>query len=110
MKTIMIAVIALVLAIAPFASAEMMPEDVHCLEAVVFGWERTEDPAVRIIECLAEDGDIWTFYDDEGDWAIGDVLYLVIWEGPVEPEIVDLIWFDFLEPVEMSIYMSDIIR
>ena len=108
MKTTMIAVvIALALVIAPFASAEMMPEDVHCLEAVVVGWEQTEDPAIRIIDCLAEDGNIWAFYDDEGDWAIGDVLYLVIWD---ESEVVDVIWFDFLEPVEMAIYMHDIVR
>ena len=90
------------------ASAEELPEDFYTMNAVVVGWMRIGDTDLRTIDCLAEDGNVWSFYDNEGDLDIGDTVTLVMWEcteAEEDDEIVDVIWTGYIEPVEMARYL-----
>ena len=92
------------------ATAETLPEDFYELDAIVIGWERIGDTNLRVIECLAEDGNVWSFYDDANEWHIGDRLILVMWEcteDEEDDEVVDVIWTEFLEADEMFRFLRD---
>lgn len=98
MKTAIIATIltiALILAcsfVIP-ASAEWAP-----VQTVVLGSEREGE--LWIVSCLAEDGNIWAFLDDEGDWDVGDLCVLMM-DGD---EVVDVYWNGYLDPNWLTLF------
>lgn len=106
--TIITAVIMISTAFALPAVAEELPEDFYELNAIVIGWEQIGDTDLRVIDCLAEDGNIWSFYDDEEEWEIGDVAILLMWEcteAEEDDEVIDVIWVDYLESDQMARFL-----
>lgn len=63
------------------AISENLFENLYYIPAVVIGWERIEETNLRIIECLAEDGNVWSFYDNEETYHIEDKVLLTMRRG-----------------------------
>lgn len=106
--TILTVAIMIAIAFAMPAVAENLPEDFHELDAIVIGWERIGDTDLRVIECLAEDGNVWSFYDDQEEWDVGDTLTLIMWECTEleeDDEVIDIIWTGYMEPDEMAHFL-----
>ena len=81
---------ALALILALFASCAYA-ENVYTITAVVVAREQVEND-LWVITCFDEDGNIWDFLDDEGDFAFGTLITLVIFaEGETveDYEIID---------------------
>ena len=115
MKNVKIAIIATIITIALLfttalaitpAVAESLPDGCYDLTAVVVGWEYTDDLTLRIIDCLAEDGNVWSFYAIRSDgWEIGDAVILIMLENDEEDEVVDVLWLDHLEEDELARFL-----
>lgn len=106
--TIITAIIMISTAFAMPAAAEAA--EFYEVEAVVIGWERIGDTELRTIDCFAEDGTIWSFYDDEGEFQIGDLVVLTMWicgESDEDDEVVDVVKIMHLNPVEVCRYMEN---
>lgn len=89
------------------AHAEELPEDFYTLDAVVIGWDQIGETE-RQIDCLAEDGNIWSFFDEKGEWEVGDTLFLVMWEcteDEEDDEVIDVIWTGYLEPEALGRFL-----
>ena len=94
------------LAITPAVAAADLPDECYELTAVVVGWEYTDDLTLRIIDCLAEDGNVWSFYAIKSDgWEIGDAVILIMLESDEEDEVVDVLWLDHLEEDELARFL-----
>ena len=71
--------------------------------AVVVEKEQIKNNGWWIIYCQDKEGIVWAFYDDEGDWDVGDVANLLMWnmsEREEEHEIVDVYWEGYTENPE----------
>lgn len=90
MKTLLIAVMILATCLCSIVSE--LPEKVYCLEAVVVGVEQVE-PDLWIVDCLGEDRNIWSFYDDCGEVNEGDPLVLTMMktDGPEGIMVIDAV-------------------
>lgn len=62
--------------------------------ALVIGKEWDEKENAWVIDCLTEDGEVWSFYADEGSWDQGDLLTLILTDCE-EPAVIDVIWVGF---------------
>lgn len=97
-----------VISITERAGAEELIKDFYELKALVVGWELVGAEEKRI-DCLAEDGNCWSFFSDNTDgWKIGDVAYLLMWvatEDPEDDEVIDVEWIDHLDEDEMGRFM-----
>lgn len=83
-------------------------EEFYKLSTVVVGWEMVGDSDLRIIDCMAEDGTIWSFYDDEAFWKVGDMAMLTMWvctEAEEDDEVIDVEKIACLDPMEVARYM-----
>ena len=78
-----------------------MAEDICGLSAIVVSCGDAEDPALCVVDCLAEDGNIWSFYSDVDEWEAGDLLILYM----ADDEVVDVMWTGFLESDEMETFL-----
>ena len=55
-----------------------------------------------VVECVDKVGNVWTFYDEEGTWAEGDIANLLMWvmtEDPFDDEIIEAYWEGYVENV-----------
>ena len=62
---------------------------------IVVEKEHLVDTDLWLIYCQDKDGNVWAFYDDEGEWAIGDIANLLMWnvgEREEENEIIEAYW------------------
>ena len=99
--------IAVMIATACALPATAETADTYELDAIVIGWDETAE-GLRAVDCLAEDGNIWTFYDDAEEWDAGDRLILIMHPctaDPFDDEIIDVIWTEYLEPAEMGQFL-----
>lgn len=67
---------------------------------VVVEREQIADTDLWVIYCQDKDGNVWTFYDDEGEWNIGDIANLLMWnmgECEEEDEIIEVYWEGYTE-------------
>ena len=90
------------------AGAESLPEDCYILPTVVIGWDEVEEN-VFVIDCLDKEGNVWQFFNEGKEWAIGDLCDLVMWacsEEIEEHEIVDVVWTGYIEPQEVGRYIA----
>ena len=58
------------------------------------------DSHLWVVDCRDKDGNIWSFFDDEGTWARGDIanlLMMTINENEEEDELVEIYWEGFTE-------------
>ena len=109
MKTTKIALIATIITVliicscayALPASAESTHE-FYPLLTVVTGWETVGD--LTLIFCTDKEGKVWTFYDDETYWRIGDLCNLLMWnlsEIEEEDEIIEVYYEGHLDTLAM---------
>jgi hypothetical protein len=102
LKTAIIATIVTALLICSCAYAlPAHAEDIRGLSAIVVSCGDAEDPALYVVDCLAEDGNIWSFYSDVDEWEAGDLLILYM----ADDEVVDVLWTGFLESDEMETFL-----
>ena len=62
------------------------------------------DSKLWIVTCLDREGHEWTFYDDEGDWEIGDIANLTMWnmgENEEDDELIEVYWEGYTENIEL---------
>lgn len=57
-----------------------------------------------IVYCVDHEGNIWAFYDDEGEWERGDIANLLMWniisESIEEHEIINVYWSGYIEDID----------
>ena len=85
--------------------AEELPE-FYCKLTIVVEKEAIGD--LWIISCRDKNGQIWSFYDDIGEWNIGDIANLFMWnmnENEEEHEIIEVYWEGYTENVDMFLKM-----
>ena len=113
MKTLKIATIAtiittLLIALCGIATATAETADTYELTAVVTGWERIGDTDLRLIECTTEEGNVWSFFDDEEYWHVGDMVILTMWEcteAEEDDEVMDVVRIGTLTAVGMAHFL-----
>ena len=104
MKDIKIVAIATIITICIMIScAFAMPahaeeSDIAEIFAVVIDFDYENDS----VDCLDEEGNVWTFYEIE-DWIIGDEVVLTVWT--VTDEILDLRYIGWMDIFELSHYV-----
>ena len=79
------------------ATAETLPEDSYTLITVVINCEPIDD-SLYIVDCITDDGNVWSFYDDIEEWHKGDIAILTmrrISEVQEEDEVIDAEWFGY---------------
>lgn len=72
MKAVCIALILCMVAVCAIAEEQT---------AIVVSTEKADN--LYVVNCMTEDGNIWSFYDTEDYWHDGDILILTIEEQQV---------------------------
>ena len=75
---------------------------------VVFESEKIGD--CWIVYCIDKSQNIWSFFDDEGIWAPGDIANLLMWnmgEREEEDEIIEIYWEGHAENLEMFFHVIE---
>ena len=116
MKTLKIALIATIVTIAVIAlcgvataTAEDLPNEFYELSAFVIGLEKIGETDLRTIDCITEDGTVWSFFDDENTYKIGDEVSLIMWEcteAEEDDEVIDAELICHMDPVAVAHYMG----
>lgn len=87
----------------PVHAEGITSEDYYGKLTVVVGRTQLESH-LWVIECKDKDGEIWTFLDDEGTWARGDIVNLLMFrisENTKNDEAQDAIWEGHTDDLEM---------
>ncbi len=92
MKKILCSIIILLITFFVFVpvNAETRPEFYPKL-TVVFEIETVGN--LRIVNCIDSSQNVWSFYDDDNEWEIGDIANLLMWalnEKEEDDEIVEV--------------------
>ena len=61
------------------------------------------DTGLWVVDCQDRTGNVWSFFDDEGTWVIGDIANLLMWdlgEREEDDEIVEVYWEGYTENLE----------
>ena len=75
------------------------------LLGVVTGYENMADCTEYTV--TLEDGEMLAFYSDTGDFRLGDMVYLTVWNES-DPEVLDVYWVATLEWDEMFRWLDRI--
>lgn len=75
------------------------------LLGVVTGYEDMADCTEYTV--TTEDGTLLAFYADHGDFRLGDMVYLTMW-NVADPEVLDVYWVATLEWDEMFRWLDRI--
>lgn len=75
------------------------------LLGVVTGYEDMADCTEYTV--TTEDGEMLAFYADKGDFRLGDMVYLTMW-NVTDPEVLDVYWVTTLEWDEMFRWLDRI--
>ena len=70
---------------------------------VVIEKEQIANTGLWVIYCQDKGGNVWAFYDDEGEWNVGDIANLLMWnlnETEEEDEIIEVYWEGYTENVK----------
>lgn len=63
-----------------------------------------------IVSCQDKDGDMWVFYSDIGDYDVGDILNLLMWnnsEDIYQHEIIEVYWEGYTDNMYRFMYVTD---
>lgn len=106
MKDIKIVAIATIITICimvscAFAMPAKAEDEVIEIFAVVIDFNYEDDS----VDCLDEEGNIWSFYEIE-DWIIGDKVMLTIWT-PTD-EILDVDYLGWWDIFKVSHYVVEV--
>jgi len=91
----MIILISCACAMPAYAAGEL---ELHPKLAVVVDTEKVDN--LWLVYCQDREGDVWTFWDDEGTWAYGDIVNLLMQELE-EDEIIEVYWEGYTENVQL---------
>lgn len=61
------------------------------------------DTGLWVVDCQDRTGNVWSFFDNEGTWTIGDIANLLMWdlgEYEEDDEIVEVYWEGYTENLE----------
>lgn len=103
LKSIAITIIITSLIMVSFAQAEDYPEFYPKLTVVVAIHTDT-------VICQDKKGNLWAFFSDEDEWAVGDICNLMMWnvsENIEEHEIVEVYWEGHTEDVDNFFQMIE---
>lgn len=101
--------IALTLVLITLCPIVAYADNVYTLFAIVIGWETINDTDIRRIDCLAEDGNVWSFYDDCCEWHIESALYMTMRtcaDNPYNDEVIDVQHAEELTAEELYEYLK----
>lgn len=62
-----------------------------------------------LITCQDKDGELWAFYNDEGEWDVGDIANLLMWnmhEREEDDEVVEVYWEGYIEDINLFFQMK----
>lgn len=62
------------------------------------------DTGLWVVDCRDQEGNKWSFFDDEGTWEYGDIANLLMWnmgEREEDDEIIEVYWEGYTENIEM---------
>lgn len=111
MKTTKIAIIATIITtiIVSLCGTVMTANADECetfeLLGVVTEWNNCGDCVEYTV--TLEDGEMLAFYADKGDFRIGDMVWLLVWNEK-DPEVLDVAWVTTLEWDEMYRWLDRI--
>lgn len=117
MKTTKIIIIATIITIAIIAlcgiataSAETGDRgDFYPKMSVVTGIDQIGDTNLFTVTVIDKDGHEWSFFDDEGEWQIGDIANLLMWnlsnEREEEDEIVEAYYEGTMDEEAMGAWL-----
>ena len=73
------------------------------LLTLCIGYEQVEDSDEFIYDCIDKDGNVWSFYGDRGDYRVGDMLNLLMWNcgGAEDAEVIEVYYEGTLTVAEM---------
>lgn len=117
MKEIKIITIAVIITIAIMLScacampahAEQDRGEFYPRLTVVVDREQIGESGLWVVTCRDRNGNLWAFYDDEGEWDIGDVANLLMWnmgEHEEDDEIIEVYWEGYTEDVDSFFQME----
>ena len=106
MKTMKIAIIAaiitaIIIVSCSFAMADSYYGEFYPRLTIVI--DIVELDGLRYIACQDKEGNIWGFYDDNGEWEEGDIANLLMWnmgECEEDDEIIEIYWEGYAESIE----------
>lgn len=77
--------------------------------SVVTGIEQIGDTNLFTVTVIDKDGHEWSFFDDEGEWQIGDIANLLMWnlsnEREEEDEIVEVYYEGTMDEEAMGAWL-----
>lgn len=111
MKEVKIITIAVIVTIAIMLScacampayAEQDKGEFYPRLTVVIEKEQIANTGLWLIYCQDKDGSVWAFYDDEGEWDVGDIANLLMWnvgEREEKDEIIEVYWEGYTEDID----------
>lgn len=56
-----------------------------------------------IVDCRDKDGNVWSFFDDEGTWEKGDIANLLMWnmgEQEEDNEVIEVYWEGYTKDID----------
>jgi len=117
MKEIKIIIIAVVITVAIMLScacampacAEQDRGEFYPRLTVVVEKEQIGESGLWVITCRDKGGNLWAFYDDGGEWDIGDIANLLMWnmgEHEEDDEIIEVYWEGYTEDIDSFFQME----
>ena len=94
---------AIILGCAYAMPAQAEESETFELLGVVTGWSEHLDCIEYTV--TLEDGEMLAFYADAGDFQIGDMVWLLIWDE-TQQEVIDVWYVTNLEPDEMARWLA----
>ena len=82
------------------AHAEQDKGEFYPRLTIVVEKEQIEESGLWVIYCQDKDGNVWGFYDNKGEWNVGDIANLLMWnvgEREEEDEIIEVYWEGYAE-------------
>jgi len=77
--------------------------------SIVTGVEQIGDTNLFTVTVIDKDGHEWSFFDDEGEWQIGDIANLLMWnmsnEREEEDEIVEVYYEGTMDEEAMGAWL-----
>ena len=65
---------------------------------------------LNVVSCQDRHGEMWVFYSDIGDYDVGDILILMMWnngENVYQHEIVEVYWEGYTKNMSQFMKVAD---
>ena len=95
-KLIAAAIIVIILSCAYLLPTVAENNEFHYCLTVVTNKEQVEGTNLWLIYCQDKNGDIWAFFDDDGDWDNGDLANLLM----KDDEVIEVYWEGYVRNVD----------